>query len=107
MNATEAPLDGMSLVPLRFEMKRNVSNAKASWSVREGILVRVSSSGISGIGEASPLPAFSPETLDDVRADLDRARAALASSSISLDGDALDAVAGALVCEPCAFIEKT
>lgn len=50
---------------------RPVSNAHDSWSQRAGcILTLESEDGVWGQGEASPLPGFSPDTLDECRAAL-------------------------------------
>jgi o-succinylbenzoate synthase len=46
-------------------------NARASWTRRDGLLVRLSSAdGTVGLGEASPLPGFSADTLDECHGQL-------------------------------------
>lgn len=49
-------------------------NAHHHWTSRESLLVRLvcPATGCRGLGEASPLPGFSPESLDDVQVALQR-----------------------------------
>jgi len=47
-----------------------ISNATHSWTSRRGIRVELEIDGIVGVGECSPLPGVSRESLDDVRAEL-------------------------------------
>ncbi len=86
--AIAVPLDEVTFEPLRFELRRKVANSKASWTSREGTVVRVCAGGAVGYGEASPLPGFSAESLTDVSRDLDRARDVLRSTVLPLEGDA-------------------
>jgi o-succinylbenzoate synthase len=45
--------------------------ARSAWSTREGLLLQVTTAdGIVGQGEASPLPGYSPDTLEDAAAAL-------------------------------------
>jgi o-succinylbenzoate synthase len=45
-------------------------NAKLAWARRCGILVELTSGSNRGLGEASPLPGFSSDTIDDAEAAL-------------------------------------
>lgn len=45
-------------------------NAKRLWTEREGRLLRLFAAGEWGLGEASPLPGYSPDTLEEVEAAL-------------------------------------
>lgn len=58
----------MKLTLRRFTVvAAGAGDARRSWSERHGLLVRLEDAdGHSGIGEASPLPDYSRETLDDV-----------------------------------------
>ncbi|MEL7060107.1 MAG: enolase C-terminal domain-like protein [Acidobacteriota bacterium] len=50
---------------------RAIGNARRAWSERRGLLVVVEDAdGLRGVGEASPLPGYSPDSLDAVRAAL-------------------------------------
>lgn len=58
---------------IRLELRRleletpGARDARRSWPVRRGLLVRLDSGrGQVGLGEASPLPGYSPDALDDV-----------------------------------------
>jgi o-succinylbenzoate synthase len=93
---TDMTLDTLTLEPLRWNLKRTISNAKTAWAEREGIVVRIAAGGVVGSGEASPLPGFSPDSLEDARADLERACDVLASSRFALDGDPIAALGVAL-----------
>src|SRR5690606_32701588 len=43
----------------------NAQNARTSWQERDGAILCVSDDdGRVGVGEASPLPGFSPDTID-------------------------------------------
>lgn len=49
-----------------------IGDARRRWSERSGLLLRlVDEDGTEGFGEASPLPGYSPDTLEDARRDLD------------------------------------
>lgn len=48
-----------------------VGNARTAWTTRTGLLLRVrSESGLEGMGEASPLPGYSPDCIEDARSAL-------------------------------------
>jgi o-succinylbenzoate synthase len=48
-----------------------ISNASATWTAREGLLLQlVSRDGEQGLGEASPLPGYSRDTLEECEAAL-------------------------------------
>jgi o-succinylbenzoate synthase len=57
----------MKLELRRLELKSpGARDARRSWPVRRSLLVRLDSGrGPVGLGEASPLPGYSPDTLDD------------------------------------------
>jgi L-alanine-DL-glutamate epimerase-like enolase superfamily enzyme len=64
---------------MKLELRRatlqtpGAGHARRSWPTRERLLIRVSESAQSfGVGEATPLPGYSPDTLDDVEAALSR-----------------------------------
>jgi len=61
----------------RYDLSRAFGNASQTWSRRESLLVRVEWEGVSGIGEAAPLPGFSVETIDEAEEELVRAGGAL------------------------------
>lgn len=55
-----------------------VSSARGQWQQRQGLLLRLRDrAGHEGLGEASPLPGYSPDTLEDCRAELAAFAAAL------------------------------
>jgi o-succinylbenzoate synthase len=83
-------LDDARAVDHAFAMTQRVANAKASWVERAGVLVRVEARGVVGWGEASPLPGYSAESLDDAKRALSRALPAL--GAIDLDRPPLDGV---------------
>lgn len=47
-----------------------LANASRVWTRRRGVLVRMMSGGLVGLGEASPLPGYSPDTLEQALAEL-------------------------------------
>ncbi|HWN66977.1 MAG TPA: enolase C-terminal domain-like protein [Haliangium sp.] len=48
-----------------------VATARGEWSARQGLLVQLcDDQGHRGLGEASPLPGYSPDDLDDCEAEL-------------------------------------
>lgn len=66
-----------ALFPAGGALPASVGNARATWAERRGIVVRIfDEDGAFGSGEASPLPGYSAETLDDVSAALSLAIAA-------------------------------
>ena len=55
-----------SVAHLRADLSRPVKNAQCSWSKRESLLLRVRDEhGREGLGEAAPLPDYSPDSLAD------------------------------------------
>lgn len=55
-----------------------VSSARGQWQQRQGLLLRLRDrAGHEGLGEASPLPGYSPDTLEACRAELAAVAAAL------------------------------
>lgn len=87
-------IERVEILPLRFEMRRRVANAKATWQERTGFVVRLHGGGAVGEGEASPLPGFSQDTLADAKAALTTASAALRGVSLD-EHDAVLVGAGA------------
>lgn len=62
---------------MKHELRRvtvssaGAENARQRWAERQSLLLRLSDAqGLSGVGEASPLPGYSPDGLDDVEAAL-------------------------------------
>jgi o-succinylbenzoate synthase len=61
-----------------IEANTALQNAKNQWSVRRGILLQIQDQhGIIGLGEASPLPNYSSDTLEEARASLSHLEASL------------------------------
>ena len=58
--------------------------------VRRGLLLQLSAGGVSGLGEAAPLPGFSMETLGETRRRAFELRAILLEASSLLAGDWTD-----------------
>lgn len=55
----------LQLHPFEFALSQPRSNAKHAWNSRQGVLISLlNSDGYVGIGEAAPLPSFSPDTYD-------------------------------------------
>jgi o-succinylbenzoate synthase len=75
-------VERFALEPLAFEVA-GAANAGGAWRRREGIGLRVVGGGQEGWGEASPLPGYSPDTLEDARAEL----AALGLEGVELRAD--------------------
>lgn len=64
---------GVQLIPNRGNLAQPTGNAGHAWSVREGLLLQLTDERDHlGQGEASPLPGYSPETLDTDRLALAR-----------------------------------
>jgi L-alanine-DL-glutamate epimerase-like enolase superfamily enzyme len=64
---------------MKLELRRvtlqtpGAGDARRSWPERHRLLIRISeSAALFGIGEATPLPGYSPDTLDEVEAALSR-----------------------------------
>ncbi len=90
---------------MKLELRRvtvpspRAQDARRSWPTRESLLVRMSDAdGHSGVGEASPLPGYSPDQLADVEAALALVAAATPNLAVALEllpaRVALRAVAG-------------
>ena len=61
----------IEIIPWQAPLARVVSNANRAWTSRAGLFLRLTDgTGHIGQGEASPLPGYSRETLDDCRAAL-------------------------------------
>jgi o-succinylbenzoate synthase len=55
-----------SLTPFAASLTRPLSNSNHIWSTRAGLLLRIQrKDGSEGLGEASPLPNYSPDSLSD------------------------------------------
>lgn len=64
-------IHGMDVVPAGGDVSGVVANARGAWAERRGLIVTVRDGrGRAGVGEASPLPGFSPDTLDACEAAL-------------------------------------
>ncbi len=48
-------------------IERPAENAADRWHRREGLLLELTANGVTGLGEASPLPGVSPDSLDEAR----------------------------------------
>jgi len=68
-------LSAVTITPLGTSLPGGLRNARAAWSVRRGLLLQLlDSSAAMGQGEASPLPGYSPDTIErcaQALADLD------------------------------------
>ena len=86
------------LIPFTLPLRRPMITAATTTLERTGILVAVEADGITGWGEATPLPGWSPDDLATVAATLERVAAAPAirEAAPSLRGSARAAVIGAL-----------
>lgn len=60
----------VTLGPIGADLPSAPGNAHRRWTRRDGALVRVQIDGRVGLGEASPLPGVSRESLEEVRASL-------------------------------------
>jgi o-succinylbenzoate synthase len=59
---TNVVISDISLSTRVVQLAAPVQNSRATWTQRESILIRLTDTdGISGYGEAAPLPGFSPE----------------------------------------------
>ncbi len=57
-----------TIIPFAASLSRPLGNANHSWRTREGLLLRIQrSDGSRGLGEASPLPNYSSDSLDDCK----------------------------------------
>lgn len=60
------------------QLPRAVANARTEWQERQGLLLDLTDEdGVRGLGEASPLPGYSPDTLAACRAGLEALAGAL------------------------------
>ncbi|WP_338739462.1 o-succinylbenzoate synthase [Haloplanus salilacus] len=60
----------MNRRPFALDLDRSLGTAAGTIDRREGDIVRIGSAGVTGVGEATPLPGWT-ESLDDCRAALD------------------------------------
>ena len=60
----------MNLYPFAFPLVKPFTSSLGTFSDRQGVFVRVGLQGQKGWGEASPLPGFSKESLQDVTDEL-------------------------------------
>jgi L-alanine-DL-glutamate epimerase-like enolase superfamily enzyme len=101
-------LSSLHLVEFGGALSAKLSNANTAWTSRAGILLCLSNdAGLCGLGEASPLPNYSPDTLDQCRAVLSWLSARLeqidtASLAAGLWRAALSPLGGALSAVPSA-----
>ncbi len=59
-------LAAVTLTPLAGQLDGGLRNARVAWSSRRGLLLQLlDSSEMVGQGEASPLPGYSPDSLED------------------------------------------
>jgi L-alanine-DL-glutamate epimerase-like enolase superfamily enzyme len=86
---------------MKLELRRltvpspRAENARKRWPERQSLLVRITDAqGRAGVGEASPLPDYSPDRLDEV----EQALAQVEPDALErrLDGDAAPALLGAV-----------
>jgi len=52
------------LLRVRGELRNAVANRSDRWLAREGLLIAVDDGGTVGLGEATPLPGFSPDSVE-------------------------------------------
>jgi L-Ala-D/L-Glu epimerase len=74
---------------MKLELRRvtvrtpRAQDARRSWPERESLLLRLTDgAGHSGLGEASPLPGYSPDPLDAVEAELSRLEPATLAAAL-------------------------
>lgn len=84
----------IELTAREWTLRRPWRSATGTWTTRRGIVVRLDDGALAGLGEASPLPGYSPDTLDEV----ERALRRVAERPMTIDDDdaPLDVVRGAL-----------
>jgi o-succinylbenzoate synthase len=81
------------LAPSRLELVRPLKTARATYTAREGFLVRlVDEAGRTGQGEAMPLPEFGTESLEACEHVLRRLAMSLGGQELSGSLDAIQAV---------------
>jgi o-succinylbenzoate synthase len=98
---TRIRIDGVTLTPFRVDIPR-VESARAAWTERRGVLVRASGGGAVGVGEASPLPGYSPDDVDGCERALAAAAPALAGAELAAGPGLLAAIAGRVAAVPAA-----
>lgn len=59
------------LLRFRGSLKGQIGNRRSSWSERESVLVALDDGVAVGLGEASPLPGYSPDTVEQCVAALE------------------------------------
>src|SRR5690349_18591255 len=65
-------LETAELIAIGGPLPAATGNARASWTARHGVALRVTGAGLVGWGECAPLPGVSPERLDEAAAALAR-----------------------------------
>jgi o-succinylbenzoate synthase len=60
-------------------------NAGRAWASRSGLLLELNAGGTRGIGEASPLPGYSPDTLESAESALDTLDMAALDRALNMD----------------------
>lgn len=91
MSAVGARLS-LAIRPLRLALSGSITTAHGQALAHRGALVRASAGGLSGWGEAVPLPGFGTEELAAAEGALERARLALTSAAVPLDAAGLEAL---------------
>src|ERR1700722_9728456 len=86
-------VDGLEVTRYQWPLSGGAGNARRTWSTREGLIVRVHSrEGGYGYGEASPLPGYSPDSLEACEGELQSAARAWQPTTLDLPSDPLDAL---------------
>lgn len=63
----------MSVIIFGGPIEMGLTTARGTWQERRGLFLEIEDAeGFRGVGEASPLPGYSPETLEDARKALSR-----------------------------------
>lgn len=85
MTATRLRIARVELRDVGGELKAALGNARGAWRERRGLLLRIfDGDGVAGVGEATPLPGHSPDTLRSCAHALRR----LAGREVTLDAAA-------------------
>jgi o-succinylbenzoate synthase len=75
----------VELLPTSWTLSKRTANAQTVWMSRDALEIRLRVGDVEGVGEAAPLPRFSPDDLETVTREL----RALSSLEIDVgDGDA-------------------
>ena len=82
------------LRPSSFRLAATIQTSRAAWTDRAGLLLSYQDAGHRGVGEASPLPSYSSESLAEAEVEL--SRLVDANPTLCADGDPL-AQAGELI----------